>query len=473
MPLTTTDKIGLGQLGLSGLSGLLGGMDNSAEEATQEQRDQELFNLLLQAVANQGDTERTIGQDNLTRAAGFAGQNPLGAEFNFRQNNALKRGGIEALGGRQLAHGTPNLAAGFMDRPGVRESMSDDAVNQAIQQRRIATAGLDPRAAAQIGGTEGYATQLMHELQAQQGAQRGSADRMLSMIQERQAQQAQAEQQDGPGFWKKLGGTLLPIAGLAANFIPGVGPLASMAIAAGTGAAGGALAGGKKGALIGAGANTAASYGMNKMGLGQDKPPVINNAMSSASLPTSMQQAAVQAPGAGQLQLGSTPLNADAGGFMAAIGMDRPNVAQPQIVRNRPQVSLPPMNMAVSHGPSAPMSPASAQPQNFGPDPMSVTKMGFADQLAAGGATPRMGGNINLPSPAQAIPQLLSPVASHRSAPQVPPTVIHPSGQVQRITPQQLPEFLKRGWKLVENKPVTPFNGFSGGRSSGGGGAAY
>jgi hypothetical protein len=124
MPLTTNDKIGLGQIGLQGLTGLFGGMDNSAEEMSNQQRaenrDDELFNLLLQAVSNQGNVERSIGQDNLTRAAGYAGQNPLGAEFNFRQGNALKRGGIEALGARQLARGTPNIAAGFMDRPGVR-----------------------------------------------------------------------------------------------------------------------------------------------------------------------------------------------------------------------------------------------------------------------------------------------------------------------------------------------------------------
>lgn len=53
------------------------------------------------------------------------------------------------------------------------------------------------------------------------------------------------------GFFKGLGKGLLKVAPIAAAFIPGVGPLASMAIGAGTGALSGGINGGKKGALIG------------------------------------------------------------------------------------------------------------------------------------------------------------------------------------------------------------------------------
>jgi hypothetical protein len=62
-------------------------------------------------------------------------------------------------------------------------------------------------------------------------------------------------------FWKKLGKIALKAAPIAANFIPMGGPLASMAIRGGIGAAAGAAGGGKKGALIGGlmGAGTSAA----------------------------------------------------------------------------------------------------------------------------------------------------------------------------------------------------------------------
>lgn len=70
------------------------------------------------------------------------------------------------------------------------------------------------------------------------------------------------------GFWKGLGKGLLKVAPIATAFIPGVGPLASMAIGAGTGAASGAVSGGGKGALIGGlmGAGTGALGGAAKAG---------------------------------------------------------------------------------------------------------------------------------------------------------------------------------------------------------------
>jgi hypothetical protein len=52
-------------------------------------------------------------------------------------------------------------------------------------------------------------------------------------------------------FFKGLGKGLLKVAPVAAAFIPGIGPIASMALSAGLGTANGAISGGKKGALIG------------------------------------------------------------------------------------------------------------------------------------------------------------------------------------------------------------------------------
>src|SRR6478609_1480835 len=164
MAMTTSDKIALGQIGIQGVQGLVSGLgDKSQQNATQarldalkaqqQARDDEFFQMLMNARSNQGNVEQGISSENLSRALGYTNAMPLGAEQKLRSGNAMFRGGLEALAGRQLAHGTPNLASGFMDRQGVRDSLSDKSIDDAIQQRRIATAGIDPRAAQQIGGT--------------------------------------------------------------------------------------------------------------------------------------------------------------------------------------------------------------------------------------------------------------------------------------------------------------------------------
>ncbi len=278
MALTSSDKIGLGQIGLQAATGLIGGMDNSDEEMRAKDlaqlRDDELFQLLLQSVANQGNVEQGIGQQQLQRSQAFSGANPLGAEMALRQNNATKRAGIEALGGRQLAGGQSNLAAGFMDRPGVREAYSDDAVNQAIQQRRIATAGLDPRAAREIGGTNGFASQLFNDQQASDQSQRGTAAQGFDMIRNRMAEQQaaaqeQPEEKDGGGFWKKFAKIAIPVGAAVAAPFTGGGSLGLMALGAGAGAATGALDGGWKGAGIGAGIGGASGLAASKLGVGR------------------------------------------------------------------------------------------------------------------------------------------------------------------------------------------------------------
>jgi hypothetical protein len=64
------------------------------------------------------------------------------------------------------------------------------------------------------------------------------------------------------GFWKGLGKVLLKAAPIAAAFIPGVGPLASMAIGAGTGALSKKIEGGSlKDSLIAGGIGAATGYG--------------------------------------------------------------------------------------------------------------------------------------------------------------------------------------------------------------------
>jgi hypothetical protein len=275
MALTTQDKIGIGQIGLQGLQGLLGGMDNSQEENEEQLRQDQFFRALLESLNNQGNIEQGIGAENFTRAQSFANANPLGQEQQYKKSNTLGLQGLEALSGRQLARGTPSLASNFTSRPGVRDAYSDANVDEAIRQRRIATAGLDPRAAQEIGGSgSDYASRLFGELQGSQNMRRDLGQQQYDMIGERSAQAAAEgrSKDDGPGFWKKLGGALLPIAGVAANFIPGVGPVAGMALSALGGAGGGALTGGAKGAMLGGVGGAAAGYGVNKAGLGNSMP---------------------------------------------------------------------------------------------------------------------------------------------------------------------------------------------------------
>jgi hypothetical protein len=356
MAMTTDSKIQLGQLGLQGITGLLGGLNNKDEKNRalneqhyQESRDDEFFAMLLQALQNQSNTEQDLSSENLQRAMAFTNANPLGSENDYRKKNTLGLAGLEALSGRQLARGIPSIANGFTDRPGVREAYSDANVDEAIRQRRIATAGIDPRAAQEIGGSgSDYASRLFGELQGSQNNRRANSAAAFDMIGDRrmelaQAQAAQQEQEkDKPGFWKKLGSAVLPVAGLAANFIPGVGPIAGALISGATGAAGGALSGGKKGALLGGAAGAAAGYGMSKAGIGEPNAPrTFNNSMTPASRPVG-NMAAPQ----GQLNLQSSPSGGFAG-LAQSVAPQRPMIQQalsrpPQAAPQAPTSNVPP-----------------------------------------------------------------------------------------------------------------------------------
>ncbi len=84
-------------------------------------------------------------------------------------------------------------------------------------------------------------------------------------------------------FLKKVGKVALPIAGLAANFIPGIGPLASAAIGAATGAGGSLLnGGGLKGALLG-GAMGALPGALKGIGAAGKVAPAVANAATTAA----------------------------------------------------------------------------------------------------------------------------------------------------------------------------------------------
>lgn len=283
--MNSQDIMGLISAGLNATGGLMGGLDDSAERQNQQNlqqtREDELFMLMLQSLANQGDTEQGFRTEDLNRAVQFSNANPLGAEFNLRKDTVLGRAGLEALGGRQLARGTPNIASGFMDRPGVRDALSDSAIDQAIRDRRVSNAGIDPRAAMELGGTGDYAQTLFNNMQGSRQNQMNANTNVMNALKTRQqgfndeAAKNQRQQQNagGGGFWRQLGGAMLPVAGMAANFIPGVGPALGTLISGASGAAGGALTGGRRGALIGGALGTAGGYALNRAGLGNSNRP--------------------------------------------------------------------------------------------------------------------------------------------------------------------------------------------------------
>jgi len=171
MPLTTQDKIGLGSLGVNALGGLLGGLDDSDQKNADQNRNDEFFQLLLQALNNKSNTEQDIQGENLQRSMAFSSANPLGAENDYRKKNSLGFAGLDTLSNRTLARGTPNMASGFSSRPDVQQAFNPSNVDEAIRQRRIGTAGINPGAANQIGPND-FASQLFGDLQNSQNARR-------------------------------------------------------------------------------------------------------------------------------------------------------------------------------------------------------------------------------------------------------------------------------------------------------------
>src|SRR5262245_28254291 len=98
------------------------------------------------------------------------------------------------------------------------------------------------------------------------------------------------------GFWSGLGKGLLKAAPIAAAFIPGVGPLASMAISGAAGATGKKLSGGSwKDALISGGIGAGTSYGLGKI-TGLDK---IGGKAGGSFVKDDINKAAGQAVGRG------------------------------------------------------------------------------------------------------------------------------------------------------------------------------
>src|SRR6187399_610183 len=145
------------------------------------------------------------------------------------------------------------------------------------------------------------------------------------------------------GFWGKLGKIALKAAPIAAAFIPGVGPLASMAISAGTSGLSKKLEGGSwKDSLLSAGIGGAAGYAGGKIpGIGPSTGTLAKVKDVGAGVLNNVSQSA----------LNSSPNIATGGMRGPAMNMNDPNsTASPLFGQNQMEMPMPELDPGI--GPS-------------------------------------------------------------------------------------------------------------------------
>lgn len=246
--------------------------------ASSAQRKQELENQAYgrrqQARSGLAAFYAQQGQQQRDAAQSLANAMPLGAEQGLAEMMGRRRALGQVAAGWQPPRGmspaanafaaqTPNLLAGFAS-PDYQQTVSREATARSIAERRKALAGLDPN--FQFGSMGDYGVpdlggEVSQYATGVQGRRQQSENELLRLLTEqmREASGAQvpgatdataaAGQSKKTPWWRKAIGAALPV---AAAFIPGVGPAASIALQAAAGAAGGAIGGGGvKGAVLG------------------------------------------------------------------------------------------------------------------------------------------------------------------------------------------------------------------------------
>lgn len=292
--------LNLATLGLSGIGGLAQGAQQGKQNALS--REAQIYQQMQDAYERRRAARSGLGgaiMGNLDRrdAAGvnIANASPLGAEQLFRQKMARSAGMSDvAANFSPLRPGAASTVGGFVaQNPNIlgaitnqryRDTVSEGATEGSIRDRRTVIDGLRADTPDKLH----YENQLMALLTRQMEEASKPLYNENAFLSGSPQDGAQAPAKK-PGFWSKLGKVALPIAGLAAGFIPGVGPLAGMALAGAGGAAGGALGGGGvRGAIMGGASGAAAGYGMAKTGIGEPAARTFNNRMTPASLPAGM-----------------------------------------------------------------------------------------------------------------------------------------------------------------------------------------
>lgn len=293
---------------LAPLATAIGGAGQaSADRATQQaqlayQKQQDEFNNQL-ALYN---AQRGAGNDQYTktanaraaqaafqqsllggqtdRAVSLANASPLGAEQNFvarmgMLGNSSKQmqnqpapnygGVVNPFSGMDLTpFGNDATVASLANRRKILASIYPEMDMGSIGDLGLTnTASADTGVANYAAGVAGQRNANEDVIRALLGDQLKDAQStenqpQLPTLNAQGYQVAPQTEKKGGGFWSKLGKGLLKIAPIAAMAIPGLGPVASIALQAGLGAANGAASGGGlKGALLG-GAVGGASAGL-------------------------------------------------------------------------------------------------------------------------------------------------------------------------------------------------------------------
>lgn len=437
--------INLATLGLGGLSGFAGA--NSADQANQLTAEQIAYNKAqdaylrrMQARTGLSAAIRGTLDDRNAAALNFADRSPLGTEQMLTSSMARARGLSDVAENFKPSTPTdPNILGSFnpgsnilgaFTTPDYRASISPEATERSIAERRKALSFINPD--FQFGSTSSYGLPgaTDNEVETNRfnvGADRLNRENQLYQLLTAQMQeasqplyqesvpQAAAQPEKKKGFWSKLGSALLPIAGVAANFIPGVGPLAGIALSGLGGAAGGALSGGVKGAVLGGLGGASAGYGVNAAGMGGTAK-------------------------------GWSPFGSGAAGVQA--GFEGPNLANYGMLPGGFDASTVMMPGVPSFQP-----PVYSQPnQGIQSVPGSVNQNPSLVQQAIRGASR----NLMPPGPQMAP---MRPVPSH--GPQTPngQLMIDEKGQSKWVPASQVQAHLAAGFRFP-NQSATGFNGF-------------
>jgi hypothetical protein len=265
----------MAQLGLAGAGAGLSAY--AANQSTEQNKEQLAMQRRLEAMRNAQNLELQLLNRRDNQAVNFAEANPLGGEVDFARRQAIRSAILPGIARAASNPGGPtdpairstftsptNPLAGI-DLSRILATSSPTATAAALTDRRNATAGLDPEAAAYrtplsalgVEGADDFdalantrTTELLGQQDESEQALRESAKAQLNLTEE---QAKELEKKGGSGFWKKLAKVGI-IAGGAALMATGVGgPAGAMLIGAATGAGSGAIDGGWRGALIGAG----------------------------------------------------------------------------------------------------------------------------------------------------------------------------------------------------------------------------
>lgn len=234
----------------SGLSAY--GQSQNAQANRQQQGAQNAATLAQQDFNNRNNV-------GVTRASGVLNADPLGADQQYAQTNALRAAILPQLRNANWTSGDPAVAAaqgsyrgikvlpdGGLDPMMVNQMYGPQSTMSAITQHHQELNNLDPNAPTAQGLDSMYGDQQAAPYIAQM--KDWAAKAQTSDANERAAYEAKInaltqhmlgeEQKSGkPGFWHKFAKIAGTIGGVAAMFIPGLQPVGMALIGAGTGAA--------------------------------------------------------------------------------------------------------------------------------------------------------------------------------------------------------------------------------------------